>query len=125
RSPTLNQTHDVASRRRPLLGLPVQIVEQVGRHHVAERHLTLGEEPPEVQQVIRVTPDGSGREASDFQVSEESIRHNGERAIAIETMAESDGDHGKLHGWLPPQVEYPPRPAAHRGWSGCQSKPRL
>lgn len=50
------------ARRRATL--PVQVVEQVGRHDVDGRRSPLGQEPAEVQQIERVTPHRALREAT-------------------------------------------------------------
>ena len=68
----ISQPDHPHSRRRRRLLLPVQVVEQVRRHHTGRRHATPEQEPHEVQHVVRAGTDGGRREARPTTVTTRS-----------------------------------------------------
>jgi hypothetical protein len=72
RRPRPAKHHHLVSARH-LTGLPVQVVEEVGRSDLAQPERPIVEEPGEVRQIERVGPHCRRREPPQRQMLEEAV----------------------------------------------------
>lgn len=73
RAPAVSDAHDLSSSGWCGLRLPIEVVEQVDRDHLADREATLRHKAHEVQQVIGVGADGGSRERARCEVLKETV----------------------------------------------------
>ena len=110
--------------------LPVDPVEDVGRHHSGKIDAAVFEEPGEVHQVERVGPHRRRREGPSLQMRQEGVRRLGALPRArqpISTVASLDCHPPRLHG-TPPRIVFMAQDEPERGPaggpSGCCREPR-
>jgi hypothetical protein len=97
-----------------LTGLPVEVVEQIRRHHRRQLQRPLVEEPGEVRQIERVRPHRRRREAAHHQMVQEPVARLDHRPVTDQSMPLRGTNHtNRHHGLL---VEYP-TPRAPSGGS--------
>ena len=131
RSPAaVHPHHDTATRPGYRPGLPLQVIEQVRRHHVGQHRPSPGQEPQEIQQVIAISTDRRRRELPRRQVIEEPVRERHITSPAAPGKAMTSAVQDDAHLIIlciqsgPPltQPSMPPSPATPdvgQGAAGC------
>ena len=96
--PSVSQTNDPRPPDTGRLGLPAEVVEQVSRHDITERHAPLDQEPPEIRQVERVGTDRCRRERSTLKMAQERVHRVHTTPPAVESVRASPAHHHNLLG---------------------------
>jgi hypothetical protein len=99
--------HLARSARRTLL--PLQVVEQVGRHDVGQPGPPPGQEPQEVKQVIGVSPHCGRRERPRPQMREKPVNQLAIGAAPLDTVTIAVQHHTLPHRPSPGTIAPPPR----------------